>query len=81
MKKCNFHTDFLTPDTGFLVGAGSVFNIAGSYFDFAISKTELEADLKALTCDWAMVGEDIEVALKEEGSNASIKSELELCEK
>jgi hypothetical protein len=81
MKKAVFHTDFLFPDTGFWTGAGSVFNVSGNYFDFAVSKNESDADRKALSSDWGMVGQDIICSLKEDGSETIADSNLTICEK
>ena len=61
---CNFRTDFLFSKPSFLVGAGCIFNIAGNYFDYNISRTGLQADLKALKSDWSVVGQDIGDAQK-----------------
>lgn len=61
-KAYRFRTDFLLPKNDFWIGMGSVLNIRGSYFDYNTSKTELEADRKALMHDWGMVGDDIENA-------------------
>jgi len=64
-KKQMFRSDFLFPDTDFVTGMGSVLNIAGGYFDFAASKSENIADLKALRSDWGVTGQDIEAAFHE----------------
>lgn len=55
-------TDFLLPRNSFMVGLGSVLNIAGSYFDYNSSKTAEEADLKALFSDWINVGKDMNIS-------------------
>lgn len=60
-----FRSDFLFPDTDFVTGMGSVLNIAGSYFEFATSKSENIADLKALRSDWGVTGQDVEAAYYE----------------
>lgn len=60
-----FRSDFLFPDTDFVTGMGSVLNIAGGYFDFATSKSENMADLKAIRSDWGVTGQDIEAAFHE----------------
>jgi len=67
MKKRNvrYRTDFLLPKNNFLVGMGSILNLAGSYFEYNYSRSEREADLKALTSDWDNVGEDIKKAKKD----------------
>ncbi|MCF1715991.1 hypothetical protein L0U88_15230 [Flavihumibacter sp. RY-1] len=64
-KEQMFRSDFLFPDTDFLTGMGSVLNIAGSYFEFATSKSENLADLKALRSDWGVTGQDLEAAYHE----------------
>ncbi|SIS83138.1 hypothetical protein SAMN05421789_10824 [Kaistella chaponensis] len=65
MKKeniINLRTDFLLPKKGFIVGLGSIFNIYGDYFEYNTSDTPEEADRKALSSDWNIVGADLEEA-------------------
>ena len=63
MKKASlFKSDFLFPDTDFITGIGSVLNIGGNYYEFATSKNDLAADIKALRCDWGVIGQDIKRA-------------------
>lgn len=63
MKKKLFDkTDFLLPKDNFFVGLGSVLNIAGSYFEYKYSKSDRDADIRAIKSDWCNVGEDIESA-------------------
>lgn len=52
-------SDFLFSTPNFLVGAGSVMNIAGNYYSFNESESESEADAKAIENDFRMVGQDI----------------------
>lgn len=61
MKKRNvrYRTDFLLPKNNFWIGMGSILNLAGSYFEYNYSRSENEADLKALISDWDNVGGDI----------------------
>ena len=73
-KKQLFRSDFLFPDTDFITGMGSVLNIAGSYFEFATSKSENIADLKALRSDWGVTGQDINAAMTE-CSNQKVSKE------
>lgn len=54
-----FHTDFLFANPSFIVGAGSIFNIAGNYFDYNYSHSTDEADAKAIRSDWGMIGQDM----------------------
>lgn len=58
-------TDFLFSTPSFLSGAGTVFNVVGSYYFYNYSTSDFEADLRALKCDWEMVGKDMEVAIKQ----------------
>ncbi|EIJ38523.1 hypothetical protein JoomaDRAFT_1508 [Galbibacter orientalis DSM 19592] len=58
-KNIRYRTDYLLPKNNFLVGMGSILNIAGSYFEYNYSKSDNEADLKSLTSDWDNVGQDI----------------------
>ncbi|MDN4164741.1 hypothetical protein QWY31_04465 [Cytophagales bacterium LB-30] len=58
-KNRRYRTDFLFPTPSFLLGAGSVFNVAGKYFEFNTSSSSSEADLKAIMSDWGIVGQDI----------------------
>ena len=63
-RKKAHRTTRLLPKNNFMVGLGSVLNIAGSYFDYNYSKSDAEADRKALTSDWMSVGEDFKSAKK-----------------
>lgn len=52
-------TDALFPRHNFWIGMGSILNLAGSYFEYNHLKSVDETDLKALTSDWDIVGEDL----------------------
>ncbi len=52
-------TSFLLQKNDFVVGIGSVLNISGSYFEYNYSKSDKEADYKAIYSDWYNVGIDI----------------------
>jgi len=58
-EKDIFGTDFLLQKNNFLIGFGSVLNLAGNYFDYNYSRSSLEADQKAMMSDWSNVGNDI----------------------
>ena len=58
-----YKTDFLTANS-FLIGMGSVFNVAGNYFKYNCSETAEEADGLALANDWCIVGQDISDAME-----------------
>lgn len=63
MRKSKFKkTSFLLPMNNFLVGLGSVLNVAGKYFDYNYSNSTEEADRKAIESDWQNVGQDIRFA-------------------
>lgn len=77
MKKRNikYRTDYLLPKNNLWVGMGSILNLAGSYFDYNYSKTEKEADFKAIMSDWENVGVDVKKS-KEKFEN---KHKRKLC--
>lgn len=57
-------TDYLFPSPSFLIGVGSIFNICGNYFEYNLSETDLQADLRALLSDWLVIRKDFELAEK-----------------
>lgn len=57
-------TDFLFPSPSFLIGAGSIFNLGGNYFEYNLSETDLQTDLRALITDWLTIKKDFEFAKK-----------------
>ena len=61
-KNKSYRSDFLFATPSFLMGAGSVLNIAGNYFSFNYSSSDRQADTKAISSDWGVVGGDIEKA-------------------
>ncbi len=64
MTKVNrFKTSFSFPRASLLHGFGSIFNIAGNYFEFKYSETAAEADKKAIADDWKVIGSDIRDAI------------------
>lgn len=67
-KKLKIKTSF--PRTGFLRGMGSVFNIAGNYYQFDYSDSGAEADFKAISSDWETVGHDMQQILDSELTKA-----------
>lgn len=64
-KRVKYRTDFLLPRNNFLIGLGSALNIAGAYFDYNYSKSEKEADFKAIASDWQNVGDDFRKSKEE----------------
>ena len=61
-EKFKHRTDFLFSRTGFLTGAGSVFNLAGNYYPFNSAESPEAADRRALAADWGVVGQDMALA-------------------
>ena len=54
-----YRTNILFPRPSFLNGVGSIFNIAGNYFEFDYSNSAEEANRKAIENDWGVIGNDI----------------------
>ncbi len=61
-KNKSYRSDFLFATPSFVMGAGSVLNIAGNYFSFNYSSSYRQADTKAISSDWGVIGGDIEKA-------------------
>lgn len=80
MSRKKFRTDFLSPRSHFWMGAGTVFNLPGNYFQFNKSSSEEEADFRAIESDWGVAGQDIEEAMNaiENTIKKRDKNQLEL---
>ncbi len=63
--KNRYRTSHICPRNSFWTGLGSIFNIFGNYYDFNYSKSEIDADAKAIANDWNMVGQDMKDVLKQ----------------
>lgn len=74
MSKKTYRTDILFPRTSALIGAGSIFNIAGNYFEFNRSQTAEEADWLALANDWGMVGRDLKTVIAANPNTAQLEN-------
>lgn len=59
-----YKTNVLFHRPSFIDGIGSIFNLAGNYFEFNYSKSSEESDRKAIESDWDMIGNDIKKATK-----------------
>lgn len=59
-----YRTDFLVSSPSMLGGMGTVLNIGGNYYDYNYSKSESEADRRALASDWGMVLQDFRAAFR-----------------
>lgn len=64
-RKKRYLTGFLFSAPSFFTGAGSVLNLAGSYYRYNTTDSGLEADLRAISNDFGVVGDDIKKALRE----------------
>lgn len=49
----------------FLVGMGSVLNVAGNYYDFKYFDTPFQSDSNSIAHDWQVVGKNMRKALEE----------------
>ncbi len=59
-KYKRYCTDFLFAQPSFLSGLGRTLDLHGHYVEYNISRTEDEADIQALICDWLMVQQDLD---------------------
>ena len=57
--KSNSVTDFLFTTPSFLTGAGTVMNLAGSFYDFNSSQSPNMADILAIKADFNIIGDDL----------------------
>ena len=62
-KEFEYTTDFLFPEGSFIMGAGSVLDMNGSYFSYNFSPDGQEADRLAIKSDWGVIGQDIKKAM------------------
>ena len=76
-RKVRYKTSHLLPKNNFLVGMGSILNLAGSYFEYNYSKSGNLADFRAIMSDWENVGEDIRKS--KEKFEIDHKEDLDLC--
>ena len=63
----NIKSDYLVSAGSLLIGAGTIMNIAGDYFQYNYSKSDADADSCAIYRDWRIVGQDIENVVASEG--------------
>lgn len=61
--KSNSVTDFLFTTPSFLTGAGTVINLAGTFYDFNGASTPDMADRFAIEADFNIVGDDLKAAM------------------
>jgi hypothetical protein len=54
-----FRTDFLFPNSSFLIGLGSIINVSGNYYFYNVSENEKEADIRAIESDCNLVKQDM----------------------
>lgn len=63
LSRDNSRTDFLLPKRNFWSGFSSVLNIFGNSDKFNTSSSAEEADIRALSSDWQMIGDDFRKVL------------------
>jgi len=56
-------TDFLFPMPSYLSGAARTLDLFGVFDEYNQSATPTEADFRAIYNDWAMTGNDLQVAI------------------
>lgn len=56
---------FLCADPSLLSGAARILDLGGVYDVYNSSSSGAEADAKAIYCDWAITGQDIQHATEE----------------
>lgn len=59
MKTRDYIKRYLFSSPDFFTGFGSVFNLAGNYYEFPTLFKGFESDKNSIALDWKMVGEDI----------------------
>jgi hypothetical protein len=64
-SKYSFCTDSLFARPSFVSGAARVLDMGGTFDEYNSSETSDEADARALWGDWAVVGEDMRIAIEE----------------
>jgi hypothetical protein len=64
-KKKAYKSDYIFVTPSFLMGMGSILNIAGNYFPFAQASSPAEADYNAIESDWGVIGRDIQNATED----------------
>ncbi len=62
----NDYSELLFARPSFIGGMSRVLDLGATLTEYNRSKTENEADLKAIASDWRAVGVDIEHAIEEE---------------
>ncbi len=65
MSKKKYRTDILFPRPNMITGAGTVFNLAGKYFEFNVSASGEEADNIALSNDWGIIADHFKAVIAE----------------
>ena len=53
----------LYAEPSFIQGMGTLFDVSGSLLEYNYSRSENEADFKAMASDWRTVGQDLKRAI------------------
>lgn len=54
-----YNTDFLFSTSNYLSGAATAFNLFGNFYEYNFSPTDNEADHKAISNDFDIIGNDL----------------------
>lgn len=63
--KNNVKSDFLFAQPSFVTGVARLLDLYGTFDQYNMSSTVVEADHKAIAADWFCVGQDMQVALEQ----------------
>lgn len=66
-------TDILFSRTNMIIGAGSIFNLGGKYFEFNTCRSGREADSLALMNDWSVIGNDLRKTISQTSKKVSLQ--------
>ena len=70
MNSISSHTlDLLKKRPSFIDGIFSILDLSKIQSRYNMSKTEAEADSRAIASDWKAIGEDMRAVIKEYGKN------------
>jgi hypothetical protein len=75
MSNAKFHTNRLYCRSSYLSGWAHVFNIYGNYCKFNYSKSQEQADIRALQSDWEAVGMDMQKAIDLLSEKSNVNAE------
>ena len=69
-SKMSSETDFLFARPSFMSGFARVIDLGGGFDAYNSADSEVEADERAIACDWRVVGGDLATAIHAEQAKA-----------